>query len=106
MEDQKPGMQQKVVFHSSAREFKEFAKTRLWADIKRELGAWIDDIHAQMEDPDITDQGDKLYHRLVGNVEAVRKFFLLPQVVAELIDADNEQTKQGDDYDGSSNKSE
>jgi hypothetical protein len=69
-----------VVIHSSIGQFKDFIESSVWADIKRELGVWLEDVRNISEDPKVEDK-ERLIS--VGRIDALKYFKGLPENMLE-----------------------
>ena len=74
-------------YRSSARDFDELVRSTVWEDILREMDAWLEDIHEELEDSD-RETPDKVLHRLGGAAQAIRRFKAMPEVIRDNIKDD------------------
>jgi hypothetical protein len=68
---------EEVNLQSSIAQFKSFIDSPIWADMKREVQTWLDDVRNQLEQETTLE----IYRRLQGNAEACRYFLGLPEVL-------------------------
>ena len=73
---------------TSARDWTDFAKSPVWLDMSEELNVWINDLHQQMENPELSAE---LWRRLQGNIEAIRNVLNMPLILAENLKAQEEE---------------
>ena len=68
----------------SLRDWEEYERGKFHKEIQKELRAWLEDIHLQLEDT-TGDSSDKGLHRLGGNAEAVRNCIaMVPNIIETL----------------------
>lgn len=80
-------------YRSSAESFAEFMKGSIWADMKEEIDLWIEDIHEDLEDPSGL-ATEKELNRLGGNVEAMRKLKMMPEMIMHNILEDTKRKQE------------
>lgn len=84
-----------VVIHSSAMEFKDFLEGTIWADMKRELGIWLEGVRAGLENPETSDR-DRLID--VGRADALRYFQALPETIRDrLVEKQTSHREESDE---------
>lgn len=67
---------------STAVQLKDFINSSIWADMKREVQVWLDDVRNQLEQ----ETNIEIYRRLQGNAEACRYFLGLPEVLVAALE--------------------
>jgi len=76
-------MEMRIVdFVTSLEGWKDFKDSFIWKDMKSEFGLWLDDIHAQLEDPN-GELSDKRLHRLGGNAETLHNVLNFVDIIID-----------------------
>lgn len=76
----------------SKEEIEQGESSKFWQAILMLAEEWVNDIHFEMED---RDGGNDLsvYKRLTGNIETARRIAMIPQMLKDHIDIENEEAK-------------
>ena len=78
-----------AVLKSSVGQFYEFLEGTVWADIKAELGVWLEGVRDGLED---TESNEKDLFRNQGRAEAIRYVMSLPETIRDQL-IDEQQMK-------------
>ena len=76
-----------VLVNSSIGQFDDFLESSIWADMKRELGVWLEGVRNISEDPETEDK-ERLIS--IGRIDACKRFIALPEIMREGLIADLE----------------
>lgn len=81
-------MEQRIV--SNKVHLKDFIEnSTVWRDMKSEMNVWLKDIRDQLENPE-GHMSVRVLDRLGGNAESVRNLLVLPEVLLDIIDQQEE----------------
>jgi hypothetical protein len=88
-------MDKDVELRSFSGQFSEFLESTIWADMRAELGIWLEGVRDGLEDPEATERD---LFRNQGRAEAIRYVLSLPETIRDtLVDIEQQKRKEQED---------